>query len=52
MVVSFVDVLGRTGSTGVEITWIDRTPAQPAITYSSETATKGTVVATVSFDKP
>jgi hypothetical protein len=52
MVVSFVDVFGRTGSTGVDITRIDRTPAVPAITYSPETATKSNVVATVSFDKP
>jgi hypothetical protein len=49
--VVFTDLVGHEAETGLEITRIDRTLAVPTITYSPKTATKGTVVASVSFDE-
>jgi hypothetical protein len=48
---NFVDAVGNPASTTIAITRIDRTPAIPTLTYSPATATKGNVVATISFDK-
>ena len=49
--VTFYDLVGNEGSTGVEVNRIDKTPVTGAISYSPSTATNTDVVATISFNK-
>jgi hypothetical protein len=43
--------VGNTGAVEMEITWIDRTQIEPKFHYNFATATSGSVIATISFNK-
>jgi len=49
--VTFYDHVYNFGSTGIEITWIDKTPVSGSVSYIPSSATSGDVTATVSFNK-
>ena len=49
--VTFYDLVGNVGSTGIAITWIDTSSVTGSISYSPSTATSGNVTATISFNK-
>lgn len=48
----FVDDDGHPGSTTATVNWIDKTPPQATVTFSTTQLTNGEVVATLTFDKP
>lgn len=47
----FVDEEGRTGSTTARVDWIDKTPPQANVNFSTTEPTNQDVVATITFDK-
>jgi hypothetical protein len=49
--VTFYDLVGNLGSTGIEITWIDTNRPTPTLIYNPATATSGDVLVTLSTDK-
>ena len=49
--VTFYDLVGNEGSTGVEVNRIDKSAVTGAISYAPSTATNTDVVATISFNK-
>jgi uncharacterized protein YerC len=51
LTVSFFDLVGNAGSTGILIDWIDRSGIIPTITYIPSTPTSGDVVASITFNK-
>jgi hypothetical protein len=49
--VAFYDLVGNAGSTGVEITRIDKKPLLAEVNYIPSFATSGSVVATLELNK-
>jgi hypothetical protein len=49
--VTFFDLVGNEGATGIAISRIDTSPVTGSIAYSPSTATSGNVEATISFNK-
>ncbi len=47
----FVDEEGRTGSATARVDWIDKTPPQAEVSFSTTELTNQDVVATITFDK-
>jgi hypothetical protein len=48
---TFRDTLGNTGTAAANVTWIDKTPIIPTISYSPNTNTNQDVISTISFNK-
>jgi hypothetical protein len=49
--VTFYDLVGNSGSTGININWVDKSAVTGTIIYNPSIATSGNVQASISFNK-